>query len=100
MGLSLKQTVTINLSTNASLQQLYVFWKKALDTYFTNDFDPTAPTNEIVFLAPDETSLLFSKEDDESFYIVTIQSPDAQLVRGLVGYIEEVIEENTNDTCA
>jgi hypothetical protein len=69
---------------------------EALGSYFSTDYDETKTDNEIAFKGDCET-IISLKSTSSTTYQVCIESESGQIVRGMIGYLEEVIDETSID---
>lgn len=94
-----QQVIRVDLPEHAPLELIQSFWEEAFGEHLLPDesFDPVE--NEIAFSGKDETLLVIRKTSSD-YYDILITSADSRIVRGLTGYVEEVIDElTTHSAC-
>lgn len=92
-----QQVIRVESHENTSLTFIKGFWKEALGEHLLPDSSVHLSENEIAFSGSDETFLVIGKISS-NHYEILITSADSRIVRGLTGYVEEVIEELTGDS--
>lgn len=82
-------TMTLKTFHPSTLSELTSFLKEALGSFFTVD---SSLENETVFFGAEETVLTL-KQKTNSIYQLTIESNDNDIVKGMIGYLIETMEE-------
>ncbi|PLS15056.1 hypothetical protein CVD28_24565 [Bacillus sp. M6-12] len=90
------KTVTIISSSPVTIHDIYSVIKDALGSYFSSNYHEFPSKNEIVF-SGDEDTILSLEEKTPTIYQLSVSSQTIEVVRGMIGYLEEVMEETTVD---